>query len=208
MKIKKFSIKNFKSVGADELDFDFSENIIVFIGENNVGKSSVLQALDYFFSGTKTIPAKYFHNLKTDEQNAISIKVEFDALSGNDKEHQAIKPYISSGGGGGEQWILKKLYYYSSDGKAKCDYVAIVNSEEKKNPGGLTQNSDDLFTNEKMQKIFVPAVQEIADVVDGKKKTGNVVGAIPSTLQDEASMLTIGGFSGAEGVGWENIGGQ
>ena len=171
MKINKFSIKNFKSVGADELSFDFSENIIVFIGENNVGKSSILQALDYFFSGTKTIPAKYFHNLKTDEQNAISIKVEFDALSGNDKEHQAIKPYISSGGSGGEHWILKKLYYYSNDGKAKCDYTAIVNGEEKKNPSGLTQNSDDLFTNEKMQKIFVPAVQEIADVVDGKKKT-------------------------------------
>ena len=32
--------------------------------------------------------------------------------------------------------------------------------------------------------------------VDGKQKTGSVVGAIPSTLQDDTSMLTIGGYSG------------
>ncbi len=171
MKIASFSIKNFKSVGADGLDFDFSENFIALIGENNVGKSSIMQALDYFFSGTKTIPTKYFHNLKTEQQNAISIEVRFEDLSESDKEHQAIKTYTSSDGDDNEYWLLRKLYYYSEDGKAKCDYIAVINGEEKKNPSGLTQNCDDLFTNEKMQKIFVPAVQEIAEVVDGKKKT-------------------------------------
>ena len=92
-------------------------------------------------------------------------------LSDSDKEHQAVNPYISASGSTNEHWILKKIYYYADDRKSKCDYIAIVDSEEKKNPSGITQNSDDLFTNEKMQKIFVPAVQKIADVVDGKKKT-------------------------------------
>lgn len=170
MKIVSFSIKNFKSVGPDGIDFDFSENFIALIGENNVGKSSIMLALDYFFSGTKTIPTKYFHNLKTDSGNAISVEVKFDGLSDNDKEHQAIKTYISEENGD-KFWVLKKHYYYTEDGKSKCDYIAIVNGEEKKNPSGLTQNCDDLFTNEKMQKIFVPAVQEMAEIVDGKKKT-------------------------------------
>ena len=39
MRIKKFSVINFKSIGENKLSFDFSENIIVLIGENNVGKS-------------------------------------------------------------------------------------------------------------------------------------------------------------------------
>lgn len=171
MRITEFSIKNFKSIGNDGLNVDFSENIIVLIGENNVGKSSILQALDYFFSGTKTIPSQYFHNLKTDQSNAITIDVKFGALSDSDKDHQAIKAYMSTYGEGNEYWLLRKVYYYTEDGKSKCDYIALVDGEEKNNPSGLTQNCDDLFTNEKMQKIFVPAVQEISDVVDGKKKT-------------------------------------
>src|SRR3989344_9242142 len=171
MRISEFSIRNFKSIDSDGLSIDFSENIAVLIGENNVGKSSVIQALDYFFSGTKTIPTKYFHNLKNDQPNAISIEVKFNELSENDKEHQAIKTYVSTDEGGNKYWILKKLYYYSEDGKSKCDYIAVVDGEAKENPSGLTQNCDDLFTNEKMQKIFVPAVQEISEIVDGKKKT-------------------------------------
>lgn len=172
MRVNKFSIRNFKSVGENELGFDFSENIIVLIGENNVGKSSILQALDYFFSGTKTIPPKYFHNLKTDSENAISIEVKFDNLSDNDKEHQAIQPYIYTDPTTNEKtWTLKKVYYFGEDGKSVCEYFAVVGGGEKPNPSGRQTNVDDLFTNEKMQKIFVPAVQEIAEVVDGKKKT-------------------------------------
>lgn len=171
MRINSINIKNFKSIDNEGVKLDLCEDIIVLIGENNVGKSSIIQALDYYFSGTKTIPSRYFHNLKNDLPNAITIEVKFDKLSTSDKEHQAIKTYTSTDENGNEYWVLKKLYYYSEDGKAKCDYIAVVNGEDKENPSGLTQNCDDLFTNEKMQKIFVPAVQEISEVVDGKKKT-------------------------------------
>lgn len=170
MKVNSIYIKNFKSIGDEGVKIDLSEDIVVLIGENNVGKSSIIQAIDYYFSGIKTIPQKSFHNLKYDKNNAIYVEVRFDNLSEEDKEHQAIKNYISNENDS-EYWILRKIYYYSEDDKAKCDYIAIVNNEAKVNPSGLTQNCDDLFTNEKMQKIFVPAVQEISEIVDGKKKT-------------------------------------
>lgn len=172
MKIETVGIKNFKSVGNDGLSFNFPENIITLIGENNVGKSSIMQALDCFFSGMKTVPAKFFHNLKTDQENAISIEVKFGSLSDRDKEHQAIQPYIYIDPHTTEEsWTLKKVYYFTEDGKGLCDYFAVVGTEEKPNPAGRQTNVDDLFTNEKMQKVFVPAVQEITEVVDGKKKT-------------------------------------
>lgn len=171
MKIKSFLIANFKSIGSRGINIDFTDNIVVLIGENNVGKSSIIQAMDFFFSGTKTIPTKYFHNFNTSESDAISIEICFNELTENDKQHQAIASYVSDDSEGNSYWLLRKKYYYTNDGKAKCDYTAVVNGEDKNHPSGLTQNCDDLFTNEKMQKIFVPAVQDISEIVDGKKKT-------------------------------------
>lgn len=169
MKIKNISIKNFKCLGPNEITLDFSENIIVLIGENNVGKSAVLSALNYFFSGIK-IPTEYFYNKQNDQDHAIVITITFCDLSVGDKTHQAVSSYITKEGEE-ELWILKKIYYYSEDGKAKCDYIAVVNGIDKKSPAGLSQNPDDLFTEEKMQKIFIEAVKDVKDISDGSPKT-------------------------------------
>ena len=170
MKISKFSICNFKCLGPQPVEFDFSDDILVLIGENNTGKSSVLSALFYFFSGTKTIPVEYFHNKQSDQSHAIVITTVFSDLSSEDKAHQAVSSYISSSSGD-DSWILQKRYYYTDDGKGKCDYIALVNNEEKPNPSGLSQNCDDLFTEEKMQKIYVEAVQNISEIAGGGSKT-------------------------------------
>ncbi len=170
MKIKKVTIQNFKCLGPDQIDLDFSDDILVLIGENNVGKSSVLKALMIYFSGTKTMPVEHFLNKQTSQDHAVMITVEFNSLSDRDREHQAISSHISLQNGE-ESWILRKSYYYSEDGKAKCDYVAIVNGKEKKNPSGLPQICDDLFTDEKMQKIYVEAIKNISEVADGGTKS-------------------------------------
>lgn len=170
MKIKKITIQNFKCLGPDPIVLDFSDDILVLIGENNVGKSSVLKALTIYFSGTKTMSVEYFFNKQTDQSHAVTIAIEFHNLSNGDKQHQAVSPYISTQDSQ-ELWVLRKSYYYAEDGKGKCDYVAIVNGEEKKNPSGLPQNCDDLFTDEKMQKIYVEAVKNVSDVAEGAAKT-------------------------------------
>jgi len=45
MLIKKIFIKNFRSIGDKGLELAFPTNSIIFIGENNVGKSSVFEAV-------------------------------------------------------------------------------------------------------------------------------------------------------------------
>ncbi|MEN9921631.1 MAG: hypothetical protein RLZZ517_609 [Candidatus Parcubacteria bacterium] len=170
MKIKTIEIKNFKAFGSNKVTIDLSDNIVTLIGSNNCGKTSVLEALNYFFSGVKTIPQEFFHNNLFDQNNAIEISIVFNTLTTDDKAHQAVLPYISNEGQSEEEWVLKKQYYYES-GKGKAIYTAIKDGSENINPSGLTPNVDDIFTDEKMQKIYLTAVKDVADVIDPKKKS-------------------------------------
>lgn len=53
MKIKNFKIRNFRGYkGEVTIDFD---NFTAFVGKNDIGKSSVLEALDIFFNDGKGI---------------------------------------------------------------------------------------------------------------------------------------------------------
>lgn len=53
MKIKSFKIKNFRGY-KEETTIDF-DNFTAFVGKNDIGKSSVLEALDIFFNDGKGI---------------------------------------------------------------------------------------------------------------------------------------------------------
>ena len=52
MRLKKLRLKNFRSYRDVEFDFD---NLNVIIGKNDVGKSTVLDALNIFFNGSPDI---------------------------------------------------------------------------------------------------------------------------------------------------------
>jgi len=53
MKIKKLKIKNFRSY-KDEVDIEFCD-LTAFVGKNDIGKSTVLEALDIFFNEGKGV---------------------------------------------------------------------------------------------------------------------------------------------------------
>lgn len=79
MKIENISIKNFKTFGLDPIEFSFN-NLTALIGENSVGKSNILEALDIFFNFTKTkISIKSFHH--DNYKSPIVIKIKFHSLN-------------------------------------------------------------------------------------------------------------------------------
>lgn len=48
MRVKKVTIKNFRSYQqATTVEFD---NLVAFVGKNDIGKSTILEAMDYFFN--------------------------------------------------------------------------------------------------------------------------------------------------------------
>jgi putative ATP-dependent endonuclease of OLD family len=82
MKLKRISIKNFKSIKAVEFDFPES-GILVLVGENNAGKSNIIRAID-LICGESWIGKEKLEDhdyYLRDKNNEIEIYLFFD--SGN-----------------------------------------------------------------------------------------------------------------------------
>lgn len=115
MRIKKVTIKNFKCLGPEEITINW-EDIVVLVGENNTGKSSILYAIDIFFSNKKTIPARFFRNIeKVIEKSGdisdilpVEIIIEFTELTDKDKKHRGIHNRLTQE----DNWVLRKVFEY------------------------------------------------------------------------------------------------
>src|SRR5437762_12947877 len=103
MRLRKFELRNFKGVEAGSFEW---EDIIVLIGENNVGKSTVLQALEHFLSGNQIRDEALFFNALTDEEHAIELIGHFDHVTDAESDASAIRGRMHEGG-----WILKKRFW-------------------------------------------------------------------------------------------------
>lgn len=82
MRIKQLKLENFRAY-KDETVFEFSD-LTTFVGKNDIGKSSILEALDIFFNESKgiiKIDSSDVNKLARDERNEeIKISVIFDDL--------------------------------------------------------------------------------------------------------------------------------
>lgn len=90
MKIKSIRLQNFKTFGNESIGFSFS-NLTALIGENSVGKSNILEAIDLFFNFSKSkISFKSFHH--DNYQSPIIIELCFHEL--NETETKTFKSHL------------------------------------------------------------------------------------------------------------------
>jgi len=75
-------IKNFKIIGDPGCGIKI-DDIVVLVGSNNVGKSTLLDAYEVFASSGKELDESYFHN--HDSSKAIEIIGVFDCISDEDE---------------------------------------------------------------------------------------------------------------------------
>ena len=82
MKIKKLKLKNFRAY-KDETVIEFG-NLTAFVGKNDIGKSTILEALDIFFNENKGIVKIDQNDVNKSAKNVgdeeIIISVVFDDL--------------------------------------------------------------------------------------------------------------------------------
>lgn len=84
MKLKSFSVTNYK-IFKDTFDIGFSDGaIIILTGRNNTGKSTILEAINLFYKKegkAKTIPSECFSNRKDEIILKAIFKVENDDIT-------------------------------------------------------------------------------------------------------------------------------
>lgn len=147
MKLKSIKIKNFRGY-ADTTRVEF-ENLTAFVGKNDVGKSTILEALDIFFNDGKgnvkidsedvnkqckkdnnleTVIAVSFVNLPNeidiDSGNKTTLQAEY--LLNSNNEFEIIKKYKN---GGKAKVYIKAKHPTNSD---CCDLLKKKNSDLKK----------------------------------------------------------------------------
>jgi len=117
MKLERIKIKNFVALKEVTLTF---KDLTAIIGENNVGKSSVLMALDAFFSvGMSGMKSGYFHRYKEGEEEktepSTEIECEFKNLTGTEKSE--FRTRLCE-----DKLILQKRYTFTEERKIEVIY--------------------------------------------------------------------------------------
>lgn len=83
MKLASLSIQNFKRIGPDGCTIRIDQ-IVVLVGRNNVGKSTVLDAYEAFASGGSELSLAHFHN--ENAQSPIEITGTFCDITEEDED--------------------------------------------------------------------------------------------------------------------------
>ncbi|PIP96611.1 MAG: hypothetical protein COW00_02895 [Bdellovibrio sp. CG12_big_fil_rev_8_21_14_0_65_39_13] len=158
MKLVELRIKNFRGLGGDENKIRFDDsNIIFLIGQNNVGKSSILYAYEYFVSAKKKALVSDF--FKHDQSNKIIIEGDFLKEESDEedsvfkKEKDWVNKWVQDGSG----YITIKKEWDSAD-KEGTKYTKDKSGEWVKNGfGGL----ETIFTKHAPSVVFIKAIETV-----------------------------------------------
>lgn len=143
MKLQKLIIKNFRGLKGDHNVIDFSQsNIIFLIGQNNVGKSSILRAYEFFVGSAQKASASDFFNYDTN----IPIEIEGVFLKEQDDDQDA--ELIGKGKQAEPDWVNKwvdadslirisKIWKNKDEAAEKYTYSPVENSWVINGFGGL-----------------------------------------------------------------------
>ncbi len=154
MKIKKLKVKNFRSY-KDEVEIEFG-NLTAFVGKNDIGKSTILEALDIFFNEGKGVVKLDKDDINkqavAENDNEIVISVCFEKLPTNividsTNETTLQKEYLLNSNSQLE--IIKKYTNLTGKDKDKGKVFVKANHPTNSNCNDLLQK-----TNKDLKRII------------------------------------------------------
>lgn len=149
------------------------------IGENNSGKSSCLQALALFFSGSKLSTSHFF-----DESEPIRIAVTFEDVTESDlarlaEEHRGRVAGIVRGG----RLVLVRIY--GTDGKSSLLYNTLVPTDSRFS----TDSISTLIRGQRAGQPFLVKVLQAFPELDGIADATMNQDAVKQAIQELADLL-------------------
>jgi putative ATP-dependent endonuclease of the OLD family len=179
MKLTSLSVENYK--GLRDVTIPLSR-FGCLIGENNSGKSSFLQALALFFSGSKVFPIHFFDPAKT-----IRIAVTLDDITPADlsrleaEDRSLISGIIDNG-------RLVVVRAWGSEGKSSLLYSKLTPID----PRFLAENINTLVKSQRAGQAFVDKVVAIFPELSGKIDATMNQDAVRQKIRELADSLPAG----------------
>ncbi|MCM3325042.1 ATP-dependent nuclease [Cytobacillus kochii] len=163
MKLKKFTIRNFK--GVKELSIDV-ENISIIIGPNNCSKSTILQALNQFGSKDQKLDAHLYH--KHDTSQPVCFHATFTDLTEEEIEMHGIRNSLHSDSG---NFIVRAIYKVGENveraSKTSGSQTHDLDQDGWEGKLGGGKNGSH-FLNVFPEIIYIPAVKDASDELKDK----------------------------------------
>lgn len=188
MYIKKLFIRNFRGFGNEGISLDFQDGINIIIGENNIGKSSIIDVLRLALTSGQYKKGFYigiddFHiDDYGNRANEIDIVVYFEGLTHN----QGVAFYELTNGSDTTKAELHIKYIVTIDNKGKervKDYIR----------GGSRENtlSREVFDN--INLTYMAALRDVESNLRPSRNSqiANLLFSYASTEEDKNRIISI-----------------
>ncbi len=176
MRLTQLSVTNYKALRDVTIPLS---RFGCLIGENNSGKSSFLQALSLFFSGSKLVASHFF-----DESKPIRIAVTFESVGAADlarlaEEHRTRVASIVTNG----RLVLVRAY--GTDGKSSLLYNTLTPTDARFSQDGIAA----LVKGQRAGQAFVDRVIQAFLELDGVIDATMNQDAVKQKIQELADSL-------------------
>ncbi len=165
MKLSELSITNYRALMDVKIPLS---KFGCLIGENNSGKSSFLQALSLFFSGTKLTSSYFF-----DESKPIRIAVTFDDINDSDLARLADehRPRVSGIIKNGRLVLIR---IYSTDGKSSLLYNTLTPNDIRFSSENIAELVKGQRAGQAFANKIVQSFPELGGIIDSTMNQDNI----------------------------------
>ena len=188
MYIKQINVRNFRKFGSDGITLNFNKGINILIGENNAGKSTIIDVLRVILNCGQYRKAFYvgvndFHiNSYGKRESIIDIDVFFEGLT--EEQQKAFYSLIDIREEGKAQLHIQ--YTISKDKKGK-------EKVKEKISGGPNNVIVDREVFDNINSIFLPALRDVENELKPSKTSqlANLLNTFVNTEEEKEKLVKL-----------------